>query len=204
MQEQLSEILRKVRKIELITRGIVREAVGGEYHSVFKGQGIDFDDFREYQPGDEVRSIDWNVTARMGFPYIKKFIEEREMTVFLAVDISGSQGYGGENKSKRELAAEIATFGTFNFLLSNGEFMFAHCTTNLHFVTRRYPFTTVKLVDCDMQIDLSKHNSVHDVISVIATQPLTTNEQWQAFMPGELRVFVDGRSVDVTENPVTL
>lgn len=113
MQEQLSEILRKVRKIELITRGIVREAVGGEYHSVFKGQGIDFDDFREYQPGDEVRSIDWNVTARMGFPYIKKFTEEREMTVFLAVDISGSQGYGGEHKSKRELAAEIA--GVFAF-----------------------------------------------------------------------------------------
>ncbi|MBP7948683.1 MAG: DUF58 domain-containing protein [Verrucomicrobiales bacterium] len=113
MQQQLSEILRKVRKIELITRGIVREAVGGEYHSVFKGQGIDFDDFREYQPGDEVRSIDWNVTARMGFPYIKKFVEEREMTVFLAVDVSGSQHYGGVDKSKREIAAELA--GVFAF-----------------------------------------------------------------------------------------
>lgn len=113
MQEQLTEILRKVRKIELITRGIVREAVGGEYHSVFKGQGIDFDDFREYQPGDEVRSIDWNVTARMGFPYVKKFIEEREMTVFLAIDISASQQYGGINHSKRDIAAEIA--GVFAF-----------------------------------------------------------------------------------------
>ena len=113
MQEQLSEILRKVRKIELITRGIVREAVGGEYQSVFKGQGIDFDDFREYQPGDEVRSIDWNVTARMGFPYIKKFTEEREMTVILAIDVSGSQSYGGKERSKRELAAEIA--GVFAF-----------------------------------------------------------------------------------------
>ncbi|MFY7942803.1 MAG: class II glutamine amidotransferase, partial [Burkholderiaceae bacterium] len=107
-------------------------------------------------------------------------------------------------RSIRELASEIADFGTFNFLLSNGEFMFAHCTTHLHFVTRRYPFTTVKLIDCDMQIDLSKHNSMNDVISVIATQPLTTNENWQAFLPGELRVFVDGRSVDVSENPVTL
>lgn len=114
MQDQLAEILRKVRKIELITRGIVREAVGGEYHSVFKGQGIDFDDFREYQPGDEVRSIDWNVTARLGFPYIKKFTEEREMTVFLAIDISGSQGYGGEAKSKRELAAEVAAVFAFS------------------------------------------------------------------------------------------
>ncbi len=113
MQAQLSEILRKVRKIELITKGIVRAAVGGEYVSVFKGQGIDFDDFREYQPGDEVRSIDWNVTARMGFPYIKKFIEEREMTIFLAIDISGSQHYGGHAQSKRDLAAEIA--GVFAF-----------------------------------------------------------------------------------------
>lgn len=113
MQEQLTEILRKVRKIELITRGIVREAVGGEYHSVFKGQGIDFDDFREYQPGDEVRSIDWNVTARMGFPYVKKFVEEREMTLFLAIDISASLQYGGINQSKRDIAAEIA--GVFAF-----------------------------------------------------------------------------------------
>ncbi len=113
MTEELSDILRKVRKIELITRGIVREAVGGEYHSVFKGQGIDFDDFREYQPGDEVRSIDWNVTARMGFPFIKKFVEEREMTVFLAVDVSASGNYGGVEQSKRELAAEIA--GIFAF-----------------------------------------------------------------------------------------
>ena len=113
MQDRLTEILRKVRKIELISRGIVREAVGGEYHSVFKGQGIDFDDFREYQPGDEVRAIDWNVTARMGFPYIKKFIEEREMTVFLVVDVSASENYGGVDQSKRELAAEIA--GVFAF-----------------------------------------------------------------------------------------
>jgi uncharacterized protein (DUF58 family) len=119
MTDQLSDILRKVRKIELITRGIVREAVGGEYHSVFKGQGIDFDDFREYQPGDEVRSIDWNVTARMGFPYIKKFIEEREMTVFLAVDVSASGNYGGVDQSKRELAAEIA--GVFAFSANSNQ-----------------------------------------------------------------------------------
>ncbi|RYD27112.1 MAG: DUF58 domain-containing protein [Verrucomicrobiaceae bacterium] len=91
----------------------MRAAVGGEYHSVFKGQGIDFDDFREYQPGDEVRSIDWNVTARMGMPFIKKFVEERELTVFLAVDVSASKNFGGQDQSKRELAAEIAA--TFAF-----------------------------------------------------------------------------------------
>jgi uncharacterized protein (DUF58 family) len=111
--DRLTAILKKVRKIELATRGIVRAAVGGEYHSVFKGQGIDFDDFREYQPGDEVRSIDWNVTARMGLPFIKKFVEERELTVFLAVDISASKNFGGQDQSKRELAAEIAA--TFAF-----------------------------------------------------------------------------------------
>lgn len=114
MADTLSEILKKVRKIELITRGIVRAAVGGEYHSVFKGQGIDFDDFREYAPGDEVRSIDWNVTARMGMPFIKKFVEERELTVFLTVDVSASKNFGGRDQSKRELAAEIAALFAFS------------------------------------------------------------------------------------------
>ena len=88
--------------------------MGGEYHSVFKGQGIDFDDFREYAPGDEVRSIDWNVTARMGYPFIKKFVEERELTVFLAVDVSASKNFGGHDQSKRELAAEIAALFAFS------------------------------------------------------------------------------------------
>ena len=112
--DTLTAILKKVRKIELITRGIVKAAVGGEYHSVFKGQGIDFDDFREYQPGDEVRSIDWNVTARMGMPFIKKFVEERELTVFLAVDVSASKNFGGVDISKRELAAEVAALFAFS------------------------------------------------------------------------------------------
>jgi uncharacterized protein (DUF58 family) len=114
MADSITEILKKVRKIELSTRGIVRAAVGGEYHSVFKGQGIDFDDFREYQPGDEVRSIDWNVTARMGTPFIKKFVEERELTVLLAVDISASGNFGGREQSKRELAAEIGALFAFS------------------------------------------------------------------------------------------
>ncbi len=114
MPDSLTDILKKVRRIELITRGIVRAAVGGEYHSVFKGTGIDFDDFREYAPGDEVRSIDWNVTARMGMPFIKKFVEERELTVFLAVDVSASKNFGGRDQSKRELAAEIGALFAFS------------------------------------------------------------------------------------------
>ncbi len=113
-EARLQDILRRVRKIELTTRGLVRETVAGEYHSRFKGQGMDFDDFREYQPGDEVRAIDWNVTARMGIPYIKKFTEEREMTVFLAVDISGSAEYGSQDVSKRQIAAEVSAVFAFS------------------------------------------------------------------------------------------
>ncbi len=112
----VTEILRKIRKIELRTRGLVRESFGGEYQSCFKGEGIDFEDFREYQPGDEVRSIDWNVTARMGAPFVKKFTEEREMTVFLAIDVSASGNYGSHGPSKRELMAEVAALLAFSAL----------------------------------------------------------------------------------------
>jgi uncharacterized protein (DUF58 family) len=115
-RSEITEILRKVRKIELRTRGLVRESFGGEYHSCFKGEGIDFEDFREYQPGDEVRSIDWNVTARMGHPYVKKFTEEREMTVFVCIDISASGDYGSLGPSKREMMAEVAALLTFSAL----------------------------------------------------------------------------------------
>ena len=115
-RSEITEILKKVRKIELRTRGLVRESFGGEYHSCFKGEGIDFEDFREYQPGDEVRSIDWNVTARMGHPFVKKFTEEREMTVFVCVDISASGNYGSIGPSKREMMAEVAALITFSAL----------------------------------------------------------------------------------------
>src|SRR5215216_2622914 len=88
------DVLRQVRRIELRTRGLVNSRFTGEYHSVFKGQGIEFAEVREYLPGDDVRAIDWNVTARLGHPYIKRFIEERELTLILVVDCSGSLGFG--------------------------------------------------------------------------------------------------------------
>ena len=116
--QAISEILRKIRKIELRTRGLVRESLGGEYRSCFKGEGIDFEDFREYQAGDEVRSIDWNVTARMGAPFVKKFTEEREMTVILCIDVSASGNYGSHGPSKRELMAEVAALFAFSALLN--------------------------------------------------------------------------------------
>lgn len=111
--ERLARILKRVRRIELITRGMVKETLGGAYHSRFKGQGIEFDDFREYQPGDDVRFLDWNVTARMNEPFVRKYVEERELTVMLAVDVSGSGEFGSKEDSKRERAAEIA--GVFAF-----------------------------------------------------------------------------------------
>lgn len=112
--ERLSRILKRVRRIELITRGMVKETLGGAYHSRFKGQGIEFDDFREYQPGDDVRFLDWNVTARMNEPFVRKYVEERELTVMLLVDVSGSEDYGSKEDSKRERAAELAAVFAFS------------------------------------------------------------------------------------------
>lgn len=108
------ELLKKIRQIEIRTRRLVTESTAGQYHSAFRGTGMDFDEVREYQPGDEVRSIDWNVTARMNHAFVKKFREERELTVLLVVDLSGSLRFGSGDQSKRELAAEIASVLAFS------------------------------------------------------------------------------------------
>ena len=114
-----AEILKKIREIELKTRGFVETALAGEYHSVFKGRGMNFEEVREYQPGDEIRSIDWNVTARLGTAYVKKFTEERELTVVLVVDVSASEYFGSVSQSKRELAAEVACLLAFSAIRNN-------------------------------------------------------------------------------------
>ena len=108
------ELLKKIRQIEIRTRRLVQESMAGQYHSAFRGTGMDFEEVREYQPGDEVRSIDWNVTARMNHAFVKKFREERELTVLLVVDLSGSLRFGSGTQSKRELAAEIASVLAFS------------------------------------------------------------------------------------------
>jgi len=113
------EILKKIRQIELRTLRLVNESLAGQYHSVFKGQGMNFDEVREYQPGDEVRTIDWNVTARMNHPFVKKYVEERELTVILMVDLSGSGLFGSVSQSKREMAAEIASVLAFSAIRNN-------------------------------------------------------------------------------------
>jgi len=113
------EILKKVRQIEIRTGRLVNDVFAGEYESIFKGRGMEFHEVREYVPGDDIRSIDWNVTARAGHPYVKKFIEERELTVIIMADISGSGSFGTRNKMKIELMAEIGAVLSFSAIKNN-------------------------------------------------------------------------------------
>jgi uncharacterized protein (DUF58 family) len=117
--QDAKRILSKIRHLELKTRGLVEAAFAGQYRSVFKGRGMNFEEVREYQPGDEVRTIDWNVTARLGHPYVKLFTEERELTVMLVVDVSASGNFGSVELSKRELEAEVACVLAFSAIRNN-------------------------------------------------------------------------------------
>ncbi|MDR2361287.1 MAG: DUF58 domain-containing protein [Prevotellaceae bacterium] len=115
----VNDLLKSVRKIEIKTRGLSRQIFAGEYHSAFKGRGMAFSEVREYQYGDDVRNMDWNVTARLNAPYIKIFEEERELTMMLLVDVSGSRNFGTVNKLKRELVAEVAAVLSFSASINN-------------------------------------------------------------------------------------
>ena len=119
MEQQNNDILKKVRKIEIKARGLSRQLFSGEYHSAFKGRGMAFSEVREYQYGDDVRSIDWNVTARLNHPYVKVFEEERELTVMLLVDVSGSNRFGTHHQFKEELVAEVAATLAFSAIQNN-------------------------------------------------------------------------------------
>lgn len=113
------EILKKIRRIDIRTSHMVNDVLGGQYESVFKGQGMEFEEVREYQPGDEVRSIDWNVTARMGRPFLKKYVEERELTVMLLLDVSASSTFGSIKQRKGELSAELCAVLAFSAIKNN-------------------------------------------------------------------------------------
>ena len=113
------ELLKQVKQIEIKTRGVVNEVFSGEYHSVFKGMGMEFSEVREYQIGDDIRSIDWNVTARFGHPFVKIFEEERELTVMLVIDMSGSLMFGSVNKTKQQVAAELSAILAFSAMKNN-------------------------------------------------------------------------------------
>ncbi len=113
------DILKQVRQIEIKTKGLVNQVFSGEYHSVFKGRGMVFSEVREYQFGDDIRNIDWNVTARFGHPFVKVFEEERELTIMLLVDLSGSLNFGSVEKTKQQIAAEISAIIAFSALKNN-------------------------------------------------------------------------------------
>jgi uncharacterized protein (DUF58 family) len=113
------DLLKKIQQIQIHTRRLVNEAFVGEYHSVFKGRGMEFDEVREYQPGDEIRTIDWNVTARMGRPFIKRYVEERELTVMLLVDVSASGNFGSIKHLKNEVATEICAILALSAIKNN-------------------------------------------------------------------------------------
>jgi uncharacterized protein (DUF58 family) len=113
------ELLKQVRQIEIKTRGVVNEVFSGEYHSVFKGRGMEFSEVREYQIGDDIRTIDWNVSARFGHPYVKIFEEERELTLMLLVDLSGSLVFGSVEKTKQQIAAELTAILAFSAMKNN-------------------------------------------------------------------------------------
>jgi uncharacterized protein (DUF58 family) len=114
-----AELFKKIRRIEFRTRRLVNDSYAGDYHSIFKGRGMEFDEVRPYQIGDEIRTIDWNVTARTGEPHVKRYVEERELTVMLVVDASGSENFGSVNRFKRELAAELTAVLSFAATTNN-------------------------------------------------------------------------------------
>ena len=132
------DILKKIQRIEIFTNRLVNTVFAGEYESVFKGQGITFDEVREYQVGDEIRTIDWNVTARMGQAYIKKYVEERELVMMLIVDMSASTSFGSISETKAEIAAEIAALLAFSAIKNNDKVgLICFTDTVEHFVAPR-------------------------------------------------------------------
>ena len=132
------DVVRQIRRLQLRSRRVVANLLGGEYHSVFKGAGLAFADVRAYQPGDDVRAIDWNVTARMGQPFLKRFVEERELTVLFVVDASASLAFGSRRQPKREVVAELAALLAFAALHNNDRVGLLHCSDRVeHLVPPR-------------------------------------------------------------------
>jgi len=175
--ESIDEIMRRVHRLEIKARRLARETFSGEYHSSFRGSGLDFEDYREYQHGDETRFIDWNVTARKDTPYIRTFREERELAVILAIDVSGSSLFGSEHLSKRELAAELAAVLAFSanyngdktglLLFSNEPLMFLPPAKGKSLV-----FMISDFFAHDLKKPLGSLAQKHDTIALRVTDPL--------------------------------
>ncbi|MXY28267.1 DUF58 domain-containing protein [Candidatus Poribacteria bacterium] len=169
------EILKKIQRIEIFTNRLVNTVFAGEYESVFKGQGITFDEVREYQVGDEIRAIDWNVTARMGQAYIKQYVEERELVMMLVVDMSASTGFGSIAETKAEIAAEIAALLAFSAIKNNDKVgLICFTDTVEHFVAPRQGRRHVLRV-------------VRDILRFQPKQPRTSIETALAFVDRVLK-----------------
>lgn len=152
------EVLRQVRRLQFRARRSVEGLLGGAYHSAFKGSGVAFAEVREYQPGDDVRSIDWNVTARAGHPFIKRYLEERELTVILAVDVSASQSFGTQSRPKQEVAAELAAVLAFSALSNNDRVGLLQFSDRVeHFVPPRHGTRHVLRVIRDVLYSQGNH-----------------------------------------------
>jgi uncharacterized protein (DUF58 family) len=153
------EIIAQVRRIEILTGRLVTETLAGEYHSVFKGRGMEFAEVREYSPGDDIRTIDWNVTARTGRPYVRQYTEERELTVAIACDLSGSQAFGSAGRLKKEVAAELSAVLALSALQNNdkvGLFLFTE-DVEAHFPPKK-----------------GRRHALHLIREVLAYQPKLT------------------------------
>ncbi len=191
---QLTRILKRVRRIELITRGMVKETLGGQYHSRFKGQGIEFDDFREYQAGDDVRFLDWNVTARMNDPYVRKYIEERELSVMIIVDVSGSGDYGSLEDSKRERAAEVAAVFAFSAVQNQDKvgMILVSDRVEQYLPARKGPSHALRMLrdilnisprsrktDLAPALDLALQRIAHRALVIVVSDFQTSNDNWE-------------------------
>ena len=177
------ELFQKVRRIEITTSRLVTDVFAGQYHSVFKGQGIEFDEVREYQFGDDIRTIDWNVTARTGRPYVKKYVEERELTVMILVDISASCRFGSVNMLKSRLAAELAATLAFSAIRNHDKVGLIVFTDKIEkFIAPRKGIRHVLRIirealyykPQDLKKALSTANKRHDVIAITLNDPRET------------------------------
>jgi uncharacterized protein (DUF58 family) len=147
-EQNVIDILKKVQRIQIVANRTVNDLMAGQYKSVFRGRGMEFDEVREYQPGDDIRTIDWNVTARAGTPFIKRFCEERELTVMLLVDVSASGAFGSGNQSKLELVVEVAAMVMFSALKNNDKVgLITFCDTVIdYFPPRKGKGNVLKLI----------------------------------------------------------
>ncbi|KPK29831.1 MAG: hypothetical protein AMK70_15180 [Nitrospira bacterium SG8_35_1] len=172
------EILQQIRRIQITTSRMVTDVFAGHYHSVFKGRGMEFDEVREYQPGDDIRSIDWNVTARTGNPFVKKFVEERELTIMLVLDISRSSYFGSVNRLKREVAAEMCSLLAMSAIKNNDRVGLIAFTDRIEkFVPPRKGLSHVLRIIREaiyfepVKRPLSIANRRHDIVALSITDP---------------------------------